>query len=478
MPKLLELPPLWGPGDLATGRKACATRVNGCPAGDHWAARGRVRRLGQHLILPPRWRELDLCRSPADHVSGQRGLAGHAPVRQERPDRDDALAPRRRQPVPGGDRGQELPPRRPLRGLHRRPRPSLAGLCRLLPGAERHDLHARGAERHHRVVQGDHTHLAHERRHRHVREEHHLGDRVLRQRACPQHQPAHREGPAAQPAELDRPELLQQYRCPRQERGRSMDRDLDSLRHLLSRSPGVQAMIRRVIVAAIAAAALAPFAATAPAVASTSPTCNGPSCSVDVSQFIKAYGSGYSPGGSSNVVPVNQQPPPCLWNPIGDQTTGSQYIISQFGDVTPADSLYGVYQSVQQAKQLLKDGGPPGTWYVLPINPAAGPSGAVACLQLPLFAFVQPGQVPPMPRILAEVFAEFAWNHMKLASPTVTISPATKGFVNLATFVWWHVPQTRWVTAELRDGSQAATVVARVSDVSIGTSPAGAGTIS
>jgi hypothetical protein len=236
-------------------------------------------------------------------------------------------------------------------------------------------------------------------------------------------------------------------------------------------------MIRRVIIGAAAAALLVPLAATTPAIAGTGTGCSGSNCSVDVSQFIKAYGSGYS-AGSPNHVAVNQQPPPCLWNPIGDQITGSQYIISQFGDVTPADSLFGVYQSVQQAKQLLKDGGPAGTWYVLPINPAAGPSGAAACLQLPLFAFVQPGQVPPMPRIPAEVFAEFAFNHMKLPDPTVTISPATRGFVNLATFVWWHVPQTRWVTAELRDGSQAATVVARVSNVSIGTSPGGAGTIS
>lgn len=236
-------------------------------------------------------------------------------------------------------------------------------------------------------------------------------------------------------------------------------------------------MIRRVIIGAAAAALLVPLAATTPAIADTGTGCSGSNCSVDVSQFIKAYGSGYS-AGSPNHVAVNQQPPPCLWNPIGDQITGSQYIISQFGTVTPADSLYGVYQSVQQARQLLKDGGPAGTWYVLPINPAAGPSGAAACLQLPLFAFVQPGQVPPMPRIPAEVFAEFAFNHMKLPDPTVTISPATRGFVNLATFVWWHVPQTRWVTAELIDGSQAATVVARVSSVSISTSPAGSGTIS
>lgn len=231
-------------------------------------------------------------------------------------------------------------------------------------------------------------------------------------------------------------------------------------------------MIRRVIAGAVAVAALVPLAASTPAAAGTGTNCNGTSCSVDVSQFIKAYGSGYT-GGTTNHVPVNQEPPPCLWNPIGDQIAGSQTIINEFGDVTPADSLFGVYESVQQAKKLLADGGPAGTWYELPVNPAAGPAGRALCLQLPLFAFVQPNQVPPMPRIPDEVFAEFAFNHMKLPDPTVVASGHGQGFVNEATFVWWQgLPRGRtlWVTAELRDGSQAATVVARVARVSISAS--------
>jgi hypothetical protein len=175
---------------------------------------------------------------------------------------------------------------------------------------------------------------------------------------------------------------------------------------------------------------------------------------------------------------VDQQPPPCLWIPIGDQITGSQYIVNTFGDITPADSLYGIYQSVQQARQLLKNGGPAGTWYNLPINPAAGPAGRAACLQLPAFFFVLPGGAPPLPPIPPQILAEYAYNHMKLPDPTVTVSPASRGFVNLATFVWWHVPRTMWVTAALPDG-QAATVVARVSGAaSISTNPVGAGTIS
>jgi hypothetical protein len=238
----------------------------------------------------------------------------------------------------------------------------------------------------------------------------------------------------------------------------------------------------RVIVGALAAAALVPLAASTPATAASGTGCNGSSCSVDLSQWIQYKGSGGTvTTGSTGHVSVDVQPPPCLWNPIGDQITGSQYIISQFGDVTPADSLFDVYNSVQQAKQLLKDGGPAGTWYELPINPAAGAAGAAACLKLPLFAFVQPGQAPPLPPVPPQILAEFAYNHMKLPDPVVTTSPNGRGFVNLATFVRWHVPLTRWVTAELpnggpNNGPQAATVVARVQSFSISTSPVGLGT--
>jgi enoyl reductase len=236
-------------------------------------------------------------------------------------------------------------------------------------------------------------------------------------------------------------------------------------------------MIRRAIVGAIAAATLVPLAASTPATASTGTGCNGSSCSVSLDQWIKYSGNGYSHGGSVNHVPVDEQPPPCLWIPIGDQITGSQYIVNNFGDVTPASSLFDIYNSVQQAKQLLKNGGPAGTWYNLPINPAAGAAGRDACLKLPAFFFVLPGQAPPLPQVPPEILAEFAYNHMRLPNPTVRTSPATKGFVNLATFVWWHMPRTTWVTAALPDG-QAATVVAQVQSASISTNPAGAGTVS
>jgi hypothetical protein len=220
-------------------------------------------------------------------------------------------------------------------------------------------------------------------------------------------------------------------------------------------------MIRRVIIGVVVAAALMPLVAATPAAAGTGTGCEGASCSVDLSQWIHYSGSGYSPGGVLGHVAVEEQPPPCLWIPIGNQITGSQYIVNTFGNITQAESLFGIYQSVQQAKQLLKAGGPAGTWYNLPINPAAGAAGEAACVKLPAFYFVPPGGAPPLPQIPPQILAEYAYNHMRLPDPAVTTSPATQGFVNLATFVWWQVPRTRWVTAALPDG-QAATVVARV----------------
>ncbi len=237
-------------------------------------------------------------------------------------------------------------------------------------------------------------------------------------------------------------------------------------------------MIRRVIVGAIAAAALVPLAASTPAAAATGTGCHDSSCSVSLNQWIKYSGSpGAVTSGSTGHVPVDEQPPPCLWIPIGDQISGSQYIVNTFGDITQATDAFQIFESVQQAKKLLADGGPAGTWYNLPINDAAGAAGIAQCLKLPAFVFVLPGQAPPLPRIPPRILAEFAFNHMKLPDPTVVTSPATTGFVNLATFVWWNVPRTRWVTAALPDG-QAATVVARVQGFSISTTPAGAGTVS
>ena len=200
-------------------------------------------------------------------------------------------------------------------------------------------------------------------------------------------------------------------------------------------------MRRHVAAIAIIAAGLAgPALAAAPASAgngtSTVGCSTGDSCTVMLEKMITV--SGDTSGTVVNTV-VNIQPPPCLWEPIGDAVTGSQTITSQYGtDPKNATTLYQVNQSVQQAVDLLKQKPPPaGEWYMLPVNPAAGAAGAAACAKLPLFAWVPPGATLPgitvPPQTLAQLAA--ATVHLPTAGG-LTFSPANgRSFTNLPTFV-------------------------------------------
>jgi hypothetical protein len=229
-------------------------------------------------------------------------------------------------------------------------------------------------------------------------------------------------------------------------------------------------MKRRVMFAGVAAIVglLVPLAAAAPpASAGTGVGCVGTDCSASVWQFVNHTGAWGSSG--NTVVPINVPPPPCLWNPIGDATSGSQYIINQFGTVTKQDSLFDVYQSVQQAKKLLK-APEAGTWYELPVNPAAGPGGMAECAKLPLFAFVPPGQAPPMPNVPPVDLAEYAYNHMIIPSPQLTVTPA-KAWVNLASYAHLTTPGYVKVTAQL--GAVNVWVIARPIKTTISASSAG-----
>lgn len=193
-------------------------------------------------------------------------------------------------------------------------------------------------------------------------------------------------------------------------------------------------MIRRVVITGVMVAALlAPVSLTAPASAGSGVGCTGNDCSVLLSKMITLGGD---VGGSAAPIPVD--PPPCLWVPIGDAVTGSTFIISGYGRVLPG-SPYQVFASVQRARKLLKHP-VPGTWYLLPINPAASAAGQQACRQLPLFFFAQPGQPPPAVPVPPRTLAEYAYNHMLIPQPLLTVNPANKGYVNLGTYVWGTWP--------------------------------------
>ena len=161
--------------------------------------------------------------------------------------------------------------------------------------------------------------------------------------------------------------------------------------------------------------------------------CAGNACSVLLSNLITLKGDA---GNGTGHVQLPVAPPPCLWEPIGGSTAGSASLISQFGTAAPG-APFGVYQSVRQAKALLKDKPvPPGTWWELPVNPAAPKAAQRECYTLPLFYFTAPGQTPPTPPVPLRTLADYAYNHMAIPAPTLTVNPAGHAYVNLATYVW------------------------------------------
>ena len=79
--------------------------------------------------------------------------------------------------------------------------------------------------------------------------------------------------------------------------------------------------------------------------------CTGNTCSVSLSTLITLKGD---VGNGAAHVQLPVAPPPCLWQPIGNTTVGSTTIVQQFGSAAPG-TPFGVYQSVRQARTLLKD---------------------------------------------------------------------------------------------------------------------------
>lgn len=236
-------------------------------------------------------------------------------------------------------------------------------------------------------------------------------------------------------------------------------------------------MIRRIAIAAgvTAAGFLASLSATVPASAGSGPAsgsssggaCVGPACSVGVEQFITYKGTpGAVAQSGTGHASIDVQPPPCQWIPVGDATTGSRYVIQNSVD----SPLFDQNKTLKQAKDLQQNPAP-GEWYYLPINPAAGAAGAQACLQLPLYAWVPPGQVPPMPPVKNRTLAQFAYNHMRVPQPQLITNPVGKGFVNLGTYVWLTQASTGTISVTASLGNQSATVTAVPGKPSITTNP-------
>jgi len=201
--------------------------------------------------------------------------------------------------------------------------------------------------------------------------------------------------------------------------------------------------VKRFIVAAsvITAGLLTPVVTTVPANADNggpSVGCtSGDSCTIMLEGMVKFNGDVSSGSRQNPVGPI--APPPCLWVPLGDTLAGSQYLITTWGtDPTKWPTTFQINQSVQQAVDFAKQGAaaPAGEWYNLPINPAAGAAGAQACLQLPAYAWVVPGQPLPAVNLPPETLAQLAF--AKLTTPAMgalQLNPANRNYTNLPTFV-------------------------------------------
>ena len=233
-------------------------------------------------------------------------------------------------------------------------------------------------------------------------------------------------------------------------------------------------MMRRPAAALVVLAALlTPGWLAGPASAGNGIGCTGNTCSILLSTLITLKGD-VGTGAAHVQLPVT--PPPCLWQPVGDAITGSTSIIRQFGSAVPG-TPFGVYQSVQQARRLLRDKPvPPGTWWQLPVDPAASKAAQRQCFTLPLFFFTTPGQAPPTPPVPLRTLAAYAYNHMAIPAPTLTVNPAGRGYVNLATYVWGRTVPVSATTG--RPGAYEVTATLGGETVSVWAQPAASGAFS
>jgi hypothetical protein len=194
-------------------------------------------------------------------------------------------------------------------------------------------------------------------------------------------------------------------------------------------------MTRRAAVAGLLLTGLLALLTLAgPASAGSGVGCTGSTCSVLLSNLIALKGDFGAAGTAA--APLAVPPPPCLWQSIGDTATGSRYIIQNFGAAAPG-TPFGVFASVQRARAFLSDRPvPAGFWWQLPVNPAASAAARQACLRFPLFEWAVPGVTPAEPPVPLGTLAAYAYNHMTIPAPAVTINPVATGYVNLASYVW------------------------------------------
>lgn len=207
----------------------------------------------------------------------------------------------------------------------------------------------------------------------------------------------------------------------------------------------MQAVRRRAALAGLVLTGLfTPLAAAGPAQAGSGVGCAGTDCSVLLGNLITLKGDVSRAGPAREALPVTQ--PPCLWQSIGDTIAGGRYVIRNFAAAAPG-TPFGVFAAVQRARRLLRQRPvPAGFWWQLPVNPAATQAQRKVCESVPLFAFAPPGQAPAEPSVPLRTLADYAYNHMRIPPPALTVNPAIRGYVNLASYVWGRTVPVSAVT--------------------------------
>jgi hypothetical protein len=121
-------------------------------------------------------------------------------------------------------------------------------------------------------------------------------------------------------------------------------------------------------------------------------------------------------------------------------------------------------------QQIIKNQNSPGMWYAPEMFTT--PAGLACGGNLPLLAWVAPGAAPPAPPIPPATLAAYAYDHLKIPSPTLVVNPAGRNYVSLPSYVWAvpanggaRMPASLWITAA--SGNNSVTLTATTSQLSL-----------
>jgi hypothetical protein len=209
-----------------------------------------------------------------------------------------------------------------------------------------------------------------------------------------------------------------------------------------------------------------PAAGSGPAGSGGMTGCSGQSCYADLWKYIQLSGTpgAYTTGpGVAGRPYVTLPPPPCYMEPM---FSGPQFyqLWKQGSGQNVGPSGANPESAYQHWVQQIKNnrGNTNGYWWTSVINLQV-PGGCT----LPLIAWVPNGTPPPLPQVPALDLAIYAYDHMTLPPPQLTVNPVTRSYVSLPTYVWAALRNgtTQQVTATL--GAQSATVVAKAGQLSL-----------